>query len=99
MTEEGDPQFYVLGAEPEQRCVASVSRVRRRYILEDGDGRVLAEHATLAHLVQDANGLFRSRGRVQATVRVSLALYAVRSLVEEKFAAVEDALGLIAVLV
>ena len=43
-TENGDVQFYLLGPQPEEACELCVSRIGRRYILEDGSGRLLLEH-------------------------------------------------------
>ena len=36
MTENGDAQFYLLGPLPEQACELCLSRIGRRYVLEDG---------------------------------------------------------------
>ena len=41
MTEKGDAQFYLLGPLPDQACELCLSRIGRRYILEDGSGRLL----------------------------------------------------------
>ena len=49
-TERGAPQLYLLGPEPECDCILCVSRLDDRYILEDGKGRLLAEHDDLASL-------------------------------------------------
>src|SRR6266540_4243964 len=48
MTETGDAQFYLLGPLPDQACELCVSRIGGRYILEDGSGRFLFEHQSLA---------------------------------------------------
>ena len=45
MTERGDAQFYLLGPLPDQASELCVSRIGGRYILEDGSGRLLFEHA------------------------------------------------------
>ena len=37
-TENGDAQFYLLGPLPDQACELCLSRIGRRYILEDGCG-------------------------------------------------------------
>jgi len=47
MTERGDAQFYLLSPLPDQACELCVSRIGRRYILEDGSGRLLFEHWNL----------------------------------------------------
>ena len=49
-TERGDPQLYLLGPEPECDCILCVSRLDDRYILEDGKGRLVAEHDDLTSL-------------------------------------------------
>jgi hypothetical protein len=48
MTENGDPQFYLLGPPLDQVCELSVSRIGESYIVEDGAGRLLFEHRSLA---------------------------------------------------
>jgi hypothetical protein len=48
VTERGDPQFCLLGPLPDQACELCVSRIGGRYILEDGRGRLLFEHKSLA---------------------------------------------------
>ena len=47
MTERGDAQFYLLSPLPDRACELCVSRIGRRYILEDGSGRLLFEHWNL----------------------------------------------------
>ena len=89
----------MLGAEPEQRCVASVSRLDRFYILEDGEGRVLAERASLADLVNEAGSLFRVRRGLPFTARVALVLCAARSLLNDKLAPLEESFELLAIFV
>lgn len=58
-TERGDAQLYVLGPKPEQACALCVSRIDGRYILEDGAGRLLCEHRSLAPLAQHARRALR----------------------------------------
>jgi len=41
LTEIGDPQFYLLGP-PQDECLLCISRIGRRYVLEDGAERPLA---------------------------------------------------------
>lgn len=60
MTEAGDPQFYLLGPLPEQACELCVSRIGGRYILEDGSGRLLFEHRSLALVALHAKAAVRS---------------------------------------
>ena len=60
MTEKGDAQFYLLGALPDQACELCVSRIGGRYILEDGSGRLLFEHQSLAVVALHAKAAVRS---------------------------------------
>jgi hypothetical protein len=60
MTETGDAQFYLLGPLPDQACELCVSRIGGRYILEDGSGRVLFEHQSLALVALRAKAAVRS---------------------------------------
>ncbi len=58
-TEVGDPQFYLLGAPRTEDCILSISRLGRLYILEDGAGRVVFEHASLECLTTRAKSFLR----------------------------------------
>src|SRR6478736_5236505 len=49
-TEVGDPQLYLVGPAPEHDCRMCVSRLGRLYVLEDGSGKLLFEHASLGLL-------------------------------------------------
>jgi hypothetical protein len=59
VTENGDAQLYLLGADPEQACELCVSRVGGRYILEDGAGRLLFEHRSLPLVALHARSALR----------------------------------------
>src|SRR6267142_6948121 len=59
MTEAGDAQFYLLGPLPDQACELCVSRIGGRYILEDGSGRLLFEHQSLALVALHAKAAMR----------------------------------------
>ena len=59
-TENGDPQFYLLGPH-DQDCELCVSRIGRRYILEDGAGRLLFEHPSLPLVALHAKAAVSSR--------------------------------------
>jgi hypothetical protein len=89
-TERGDPQFYALGPQPEQACVACVSRVGSMYVLEDGAGRVLAEDRLLPDLVRSAGRSIPRPRRVPLAARVLLATCTARAMVEEKMAFFEE---------
>jgi hypothetical protein len=60
MTERGDAQFYLLGPLPDQACELCVSRICGRYILDDGSGRLLFEHQSLAVVALHAKATVRS---------------------------------------
>jgi len=89
MTEKGDAQFYLLGPLPDQACELCVSRVGGRYILEDGSGRLLFEHQSLAIVALHAKAAVRSmRGWLVA--RAVLLWCTIRHMIHDK---VEPLLG------
>ncbi len=61
VTEIGDPQFYLLGPPPENECLLCVSRLGRLYVLEDGTGCVLFEHADFELLARQAKTFLKQR--------------------------------------
>lgn len=71
-TENGDPQFYLLGAAPEENCEICISRIGRVYILEDGEGRLLLDSDDLSTLAERAASTLR-RNRAQIVARVMVA--------------------------
>jgi hypothetical protein len=95
-TERGDPQLYVLGPEPEQPCLASVSRLGPLYVLEDGGGRVCGEYESLRDLVRHADRSIAKPLRLPLTTRIVLALCAIRTTLEEKLTFVEESAELLA---
>ena len=76
-TENGDPQFYLLGSPPDQACELCVSRIGARYILEDGTGRLLFEHPSLPLVAMHAKAAVRSR-QWSAVARIVLLWFMVR---------------------
>ena len=82
-TENGDAQFYLLGAEPEEACELCLSRIGRRYILEDGSGRLLFEHQNLDLVVLHAKAAVASTPWLM--VRAITLWCAIRSTIQEKF--------------
>ena len=83
MTEQGDAQFYLLGPLPDQACELCVSRIGGRYILEDGSGRLLFEHQSLAVAALHAKAAVRSpRGWLVA--RAVLLLCTIRHMIHDK---------------
>src|SRR3978361_1759118 len=59
MTDEGDAQLYLLGPLPDQACELCVSGVGGRYMREDGAGRLLFEHQSLALVALHAKAAMR----------------------------------------
>ncbi|MGE3150278.1 MAG: hypothetical protein AB7K04_14560 [Pseudorhodoplanes sp.] len=46
-TDAGDPQFYLLDAQPDRNCLFCVSRIGSFYVLQNDEGRILLESRTL----------------------------------------------------
>ena len=83
VTEQGDPQFYVLGPAPDHDCVLCVSRLAQGYVLEDGAGRVLGEAPSLDRFAEQAANAAVRRGR-SFIARVTLLIATIRLTIEEK---------------
>jgi hypothetical protein len=83
MTDNGDPQFFLLGPEPACDCVLSISRVSGRYVIEDGNGGLIGEMTSLDEAMRAASRL-RLRGHTTMVARVVAAWYAFCEFVEEK---------------
>lgn len=82
-TENGDAQFYVIGPRPEQACELCVSRIGRRYVLEDGSGRLLYEHHNLDLVMLHAKAALSPSSRLM--VRAIVAWLTIRTAIQEKF--------------
>jgi hypothetical protein len=82
MTEKGDAQFYLLGPLPDQACEVCVSRIGRRYILEDGSGRLLFEHRNLELVALHAKAAVPSTSWLM--VRGVTLWCAIRNTIHEK---------------
>lgn len=82
-TERGDPQVYLLGPAPEQDCILCVSRLGRRYIIEDGTGGLLSERGSLLLLAEQLRLLLRNRSAA-LIARIGLLWFAARKEAEEK---------------
>jgi hypothetical protein len=82
MTERGDAQFYLLGPLPDQACEVCVSRIGRRYILEDGSGRLLFEHRNLELVALHAKAAVPSTSWLM--VRAITLWCAIRNTIHEK---------------
>lgn len=83
LTETGDPQLYLLGPAPDHDCVLCVSRLGRRYVLEDGQGRVLFEHDAIAP-VADRIQAALARKRPAMVARLVAGWVAVKAAFEER---------------
>lgn len=81
-TEKGDAQFYLLGPLPDQACELCVSRLRGRYILEDGSGLLLFEHRNLDLVALHARAAVPSTPRLM--VKAIMLWCAIRTAVHEK---------------
>ena len=82
VTEQGDAQFYLLGALPEQACELCVSRIGKRYILEDGSGRLLFEHWNLELVALHAKAAIPSTSWLM--VRAITMYCAIRNAIHER---------------
>jgi hypothetical protein len=83
-TEAGDPQFYLLGERPAQDCVLAIPRLGRDYVLEDGEGAVIAENHNLAQIADKAIALSLSARRATTLTRIGVLWIALRHQYEEK---------------
>jgi len=82
-TERNDPQVYLLGPPPDYECILSISRLRRLYVIEDGNGRVLFEHDNPMLLAEQATAALRRR-KASLDARIAVAWCALREAFEEK---------------
>jgi hypothetical protein len=82
MTEHGDAQFYLLGPLPDQSCEICISRIGKRYILEDGSGRLLFEHRNLELVTLHAKAAVPSTSWLM--VRAITLWCAIRNTIHEK---------------
>jgi len=84
VTENGDIQFYLLSPLPDQACELCVSRIGGRYILEDGSGRLLFEHQSLAIVALHAKAAAARSVPWWFVAHVVLLWCTVRQIVHEK---------------
>ena len=82
-TEQGEPQFYVLGPAPDYACVLCVSRLAHGYVLEDGNGRVLGDAPSLDLFAEQAARAVMRAGRSFVT-RATLLLCTIRLTMEKR---------------
>jgi hypothetical protein len=83
VTENGDPQVFLLGPPPDHDCILCISRLGRLYVIEDGAGRVLYEHDNPMLLVEHATAALRRR-KAAIVAHVAVAWCALREAFEEK---------------
>lgn len=83
VTEAGDPQLYLLGPGPDHDCVLCISRLGGRYILEDGQGRVLFEHDAIVPIADKIQAALASK-RTAIVVRLVAGWVAVKAAFEER---------------
>jgi hypothetical protein len=83
LTENGDPQVYLLGPPPDYDCILCISRLGRLYVVEDGSGRVLFEHDNPMLIAEQAAAALRRR-KAAIVARLALAWCALREAFEEK---------------
>ncbi|ETR79065.1 hypothetical protein X566_10930 [Afipia sp. P52-10] len=83
-TDLGDPQFYIVGRRPELDCVLCLTRIGRLYVLEDGEGSVVAESVHLADVTEAASAMLKPRRHPSLVARSLLALCAFRVVLDQK---------------
>jgi hypothetical protein len=82
-TEQGEPQFYLLGPAPDHDCVLCVSRLAHGYVLEDGNGRLLGDAPSLDLFAEQAACAVMRAGRSFVT-RATLLLCTIRLTMEKR---------------
>lgn len=83
-TEFSQPQFYVLGTEPDADCVLCISRLGRLYVLEDGSGRCLMESDSLPAIIEYARERVPGSRLSSVATRLGVALFALRVTWDDK---------------
>jgi hypothetical protein len=83
ITDNGDPQVYLIGPPPDYDCILCISRVGRHYVIEDGHGRVLLEHDSPMLLAEQALSALRRR-KAALLAQIAAAWHAFREAFEEK---------------
>ena len=61
VTEQGEPQVYLIGPPPAYDCILCISRVGRSTVIEDGRGQVLLEQDGSRLLAEHALAALRRR--------------------------------------
>jgi hypothetical protein len=84
VTELDDPQFFLVGPEPEAECLTAISRVGGRYVLEDGAAHVLCESRDRPEVVKRAQSALACRSKPSLLLRIVLPFGAARAFFDEK---------------
>jgi hypothetical protein len=83
VTDEGDPQVYLIGPPPDFDCILCISRLGRNYVIEDGHGRVLLEQDGPMLFAEQAIAALRRRKEL-LLAKVAIVWQAFRNAFEEK---------------
>ncbi len=89
LTDFGDPQVYLIGPPPNYDCVLCISRIGRRFVIEDGQGRVLMEQDSPMMLAEQALSALRQR-KTLLLAKVAVVWQAFRETVSEKAEALTE---------
>lgn len=84
VTELGDPQFFLVGPEPEADCVLAISRLNGRYVLEDGEAHPVCDGAALADVVKEAQRMLPRRFKPSLVARALVPFACIKAFVDEK---------------
>lgn len=83
-TERKEPQFYILSANSDLDCMISITRMGNEYILEDGQGYVVAENSSLSVIADKAVRMTSGLRKSSFFAQIGLAWIAAREFFEEK---------------
>jgi hypothetical protein len=83
LTEAGDPQLYLLGPAPGHDCLLCISRLGGRYVLEDGQGRLLFEHDAIMPIAEKVQAAL-ARKRPAMVARLVAGWVAAKAAFEER---------------
>lgn len=84
VTELGDPQFFLVGPEPEGDCLLAISRLHGKYVLEDGEAHLVGEGGSLADVVKEAQCMLPRRFKPSLVARVLVPIACIRAFIDEK---------------
>ena len=82
-TEKGDPQFYLLDADED--CLLCLTRINRRYVLEDGFGGIVAESTDLKAVIEQGRRMVvRPQGISAFVMRSLFVVCTCRAILDQK---------------